>query len=420
MTTYYCPDPIQSTQFIPGTNTPANGGQLFFYQGGTSTKVTVWKDNAAAVAWANPIVLDSGGNLPAGGEVWQQTAQPLKVVFAPSNDTDPPTSPYWTKDNLHGLNDPALLPAASEWLTTITPTFVSANQANYAGDVRATFTAGTRLKSLVTAGTSYGTITSVVFSAGSTAVGIDTALSIALDAGLSSTFIALLQGDNTESVPLLQGGRMLFMDSTDNTKMGGFDLSAIASSTNVTLPFSAIVTSAAQGASMVLLAATTVASSATVDFLSGINSSYDVHKIVFDSLVPTAGSTGIQLRASIDGGATYLSTSIYFTARSDLDSTSSTNAFFFAASSRIALQDVIAVTGIVGKYGYGEINCYLLAGNFNKGFDFSVSELGSGSLYQSRGNGFIATSNACNAIRLAFGTGFISTGTFYLYGIKKS
>lgn len=105
LTCFLAPDPIQGTYFIPGGNTPANGGQVFFYLAGTSTKTTVYKDNAGGTAWSNPIVLDSGGNLPSGGEVWIVSGQTVKAVFAPSNDTDPPASPYWSKDNLNGVND---------------------------------------------------------------------------------------------------------------------------------------------------------------------------------------------------------------------------------------------------------------------------------------------------------------------------
>mgnify|MGYP001611055371 CR=1 FL=1 len=91
-TCFLAPDPIQSTQFIPGSATPANGGQLFFYAAGSSPKQTVYKDGNANTAWSNPIVLDSGGNLPSGGEVWFPTGQTFKVIYAPATDTDPPAS----------------------------------------------------------------------------------------------------------------------------------------------------------------------------------------------------------------------------------------------------------------------------------------------------------------------------------------
>ena len=194
-TCFLAPDPIQSTQFIPGGNTPANGGQLFFYVAGSSTKQTVYKDNAAAVAWTNPIVLDSGGNLPSGGEVWFPQGQTFKVIFAPSNDTDPPASPYWTKDNLAGTNDVSAQTGV-EWISGPTPTIVSTTQFTLAGDQTATFTAGRRVKTTNTGGTVYSTITSSSFGANTTTVNVANDGAGVLDSGLSAVSYGLFDPAN--------------------------------------------------------------------------------------------------------------------------------------------------------------------------------------------------------------------------------
>jgi hypothetical protein len=177
-------------QFIPGGIVPANGGLLFFYAAGTSTKTTVYKDNAAAVAWSNPIVLDSGGNLPSGGEVWFQSGVTYKVVFAPSNDTDPPTSPYWTKDNLQGVNDVSGQISALEWIVGGVPTFISSTSFSLIGDVTAIYTTGRRLKTTSTGGLIYSTITSVSFSGGITTVNLANDSGV-LDSGLSAVSYGL-------------------------------------------------------------------------------------------------------------------------------------------------------------------------------------------------------------------------------------
>src|SRR5580765_2018742 len=124
---FYSPDPIQSTQLIPGGNTPAAGALLFVYQVGSSTKQNSYTDASASTARTNPIVLDSGGNIPGNGEVW--IVSRAKFVLAPSNDTDPPSSPYWTRDNVPGINNITAaqvqnLSAQTEWIPGRTPTFV--------------------------------------------------------------------------------------------------------------------------------------------------------------------------------------------------------------------------------------------------------------------------------------------------------
>lgn len=194
-TCFLAPDPIQGTFFIPGGNTPGNGVQLFLYAAGSSTKQTAYKDHAAAAPWSNPIVLDSGGNLPNGAEVWFPTGQTFKAVWAPSNDTDPPASPYRTMDNLAGMNDVANATSV-EWISGPAPTFVSGTQFTMAGDQTANFTNGRRLKSTNTAGTVYSTITSVSFAANTTTVNVASDGSGALDSGLTAVFYGLLDPAN--------------------------------------------------------------------------------------------------------------------------------------------------------------------------------------------------------------------------------
>lgn len=190
---FLAPDPIQSTFFIPGGAVPGNGAQLFVYVAGSvSTPTTVYKDNAGGTAWSNPIVLDSGGNLPNGGVVWIPAGVSIKAVWAPSNDTNPPASPYRTIDNISGINDTTA--SQTEWIAGPTPTFVSASQFTLVGDQTTNFTKGRRLKFTVTAGTVYGTITSSTFGA-LTTVNVAFA-SGALDSGLSAVSYSLIAPDN--------------------------------------------------------------------------------------------------------------------------------------------------------------------------------------------------------------------------------
>ena len=194
-TCYFGPDPLQSTFFVPGGAVPATGAQLFTYLAGSSTKTTVYKDSAGNTAHTNPIVLDSGGNLPSGGVIWIPTGITIKAVWAPSNDTDPPASPYRTIDNLSGINDVSALLAPSEWVAGPTPTFVSATSFTLAGDQTSAFHAGRKLKMSVTAGTAYGAIKSAIYSS-STTIAVDTYGSNPVDSGLSAVSYGLLSAAN--------------------------------------------------------------------------------------------------------------------------------------------------------------------------------------------------------------------------------
>lgn len=195
MANFLGPDPLQSTFFIPGSNTPGNGVQLFIYLAGSTTKTTVYK-TISGTAHTNPIVLDSGGNLPGQSQLWIPEGVTIKAVYAPSNDSDPPSSPYITLDNLSGINDIAA--TASQWVTGPTPTYVSGTQFTLVGDQTAIFQVGRRIQFTATGGTGYGTINASVFGALTTVTIIPD--SIPLDSGLSVVDYALLSATNP-SIP---------------------------------------------------------------------------------------------------------------------------------------------------------------------------------------------------------------------------
>lgn len=89
-------------QFFDSNGNPLVGGKLFFYDAGTTSKRATYNSSAGTVANTNPIVLNSRGE--PGVEIWLDTAYLYKVVLAPATDTDPPTSPIWTEDNIDPIN----------------------------------------------------------------------------------------------------------------------------------------------------------------------------------------------------------------------------------------------------------------------------------------------------------------------------
>lgn len=77
---------------------PAAGHKLFTYAAGTTTKQATYSNSAGSSANTNPIILDSAGRatvflLPST----------YKYVLAPPTDSDPPTAPIWTVDNIEAV-----------------------------------------------------------------------------------------------------------------------------------------------------------------------------------------------------------------------------------------------------------------------------------------------------------------------------
>lgn len=94
--------------YLPNNNNtgaPAAGFKLFTYQAGTTTKQATWTDSTQTVTNANPILLDANGFIAAssGSGLFIDPSLSYKFVLALATDTDPPTSPLRTLDNVQGL-----------------------------------------------------------------------------------------------------------------------------------------------------------------------------------------------------------------------------------------------------------------------------------------------------------------------------
>ena len=91
-------------QIFDNSGAPLNGGKLFFYNTGTTTKCNTYTDSTLNTANPNPIILDSAGRPSNSGvPIDIYVNQAVKVVCAPSTDTDPPTNALWTEDNITTL-----------------------------------------------------------------------------------------------------------------------------------------------------------------------------------------------------------------------------------------------------------------------------------------------------------------------------
>lgn len=214
-------------QFIAGV--PANGALLFTYVAGSTTKITTYADEGATTPNPNPIVLDSRGE--PSQPIWLIEGSKYKFVFCPPTDSDPPTNPIRTIDNVIGVGDN--ITTISQWQSVgVTPTYVNANQFVLTGDQLNVFTIGRRVKALVTAGTVYGTITDASFNGLITTVTINPDSGV-LDTGLSSVQLGLITPEDTSS-PANIDNTFVILDNVDKSKGFKFEVSGVATATTRT------------------------------------------------------------------------------------------------------------------------------------------------------------------------------------------
>ena len=189
--------PTTRRQYLDSNGDPAVGAKLFYYVNGTTIKEATYTDVAGTVPNSNPIILDASGRTP--NEVFLTDGITYTEVLAPATDTDPPTSPIFTSDDIVGSAGSSA--ASSQWLTTtLTPTYLSSTSFYLAGDQTAIFDQGRRIRTINSGGTVYSTILSSVFASSITTITVISDGSDLLDTGISAVAYSLLSGTN-QAIP---------------------------------------------------------------------------------------------------------------------------------------------------------------------------------------------------------------------------
>lgn len=115
------PSPI--LQFFASDGSFLTGGLLFCYAANTTTKQDAFTDASGDTALPNPIILNSRGEVApsatsAACGLWLDPSLEYKFVLAPATAGDPPTSQFWTEDNVVSP-EAAILAALQQYESTI-------------------------------------------------------------------------------------------------------------------------------------------------------------------------------------------------------------------------------------------------------------------------------------------------------------
>lgn len=184
--------PFGNSQFLGANGDPAAGYQLFVYSGRSLDKETVYTDQAGTAKHANPITLDANGFAPS--PIYIDSSRMYKFVLAFGEDTDPPTLPLYTADQVSAGVEGATS-ALAEWTNGTMPSYVGPTQFSIAGDQRVIYHVGRRVKATVAAGSLFGVITANAYT---TVTTVTMALdSGSLDATISGIAYSFLSADGS-------------------------------------------------------------------------------------------------------------------------------------------------------------------------------------------------------------------------------
>ena len=178
---------------------------------------------------------------------------------------------------------------------------------------------------------------------------------------------------------------------------------------------------------MTFISEQTASSSASVEFTTGIDSTYPIYKFEFINMHPSNNTTDLDFQVSTNGGSSYgvTGTTTFFTAEHS-ESGSSANITYSAARDLAQSTGFQALCIDTGNQNDESCSGELFLFNpssttFVKHFLSRVNSYhGSNFSIEGYGAGYFNTTSSVDAIKFQFDAGNIDAGTIKLYGIKDS
>jgi hypothetical protein len=201
------------TQFLTNDGIVASGGLLFQYQSGTTTKANTYTTSIKNTNNSNPLSLSSSGRL--ANDVWID--QSMKFVLAPSTDSDPPASAYWTNDNNTSTQE--------LWSVTSKSTDYTILETDREKLIKVDASAGNKTITLIAAATAgdgfriaikkSDSSANTVTIDGNSSETIDDATTVVLDSQYD-TAVLISDGTNWQNMSAFNQGAQTFYDTNNN------------------------------------------------------------------------------------------------------------------------------------------------------------------------------------------------------------
>ena len=176
------------------------------------------------------------------------------------------------------------------------------------------------------------------------------------------------------------------------------------------------------GGAMTLIESKTASASATIDFTTGITSLYDEYLVTLTDIIPATDDSDLWIRVSQDGGSTFKAGATdYNHARNVTLSAPSNTPLGSSAATAVTISS--SLSNVSTRTFSGEAQCFNPAGTAKfKQFMFHSVYISATATFNSitgAGN-FVLNASAINGIRFLMSAGNITSGTFTLYGMRKT
>lgn len=182
----------------------------------------------------------------------------------------------------------------------------------------------------------------------------------------------------------------------------------------------------AQG-KMTLISSQTASGSASIEFTSGIDSTYPIYKFEFINMHPATANTIFQFQTSTNSGSSYgvtYTNTVFLAYHKEDGSGSGLN--YEAGRDQAQSTSFANLCNEVARSGDADQSCTGFLELYNPSSTTFVKhcisrfmkDAGTAEMFDQYQAGYMNTTTALNAIQFKFSSGNIDSGTIKLYGIK--
>ena len=176
------------------------------------------------------------------------------------------------------------------------------------------------------------------------------------------------------------------------------------------------------GGGLNLISTQTASSSATIDFTSGIDSTYKEYIFKFINVHPATGDASLTFNMSVDGGSNYNVTKTTVTPRAYHDEADSEAAVEYDGGQDLAQSTSFqGISRFLGngndECGSGTLHIFDPSSTFVKHFIAEAGTYHGDYIFHDFTAGYGNTTSAVNAIQFKMSSGNIDSGTIKLYGV---
>ncbi len=158
--------------------------------------------------------------------------------------------------------------------------------------------------------------------------------------------------------------------------------------------------------------------SATIDFTTGLDGTYNEYLFSLSSIIPATNATVLNMRISTDAGSTWKAGATDYNWNLNVGSSAATNTPI-GSTAATSIQLTNTLSNNTGRPVTGEMKGFAPASAILQPFTYHTASFDGTNVFSVTGSGIYTAGTAITGVRFIMASGNIASGSFSFYGLRK-